>query len=229
MRALTRRFAKQRRTLALRFAMIARPTGRVWRPRCSLPSKNHIHSGQHKLQFRLGQLAHPYCQLGLVKSHNLRDIRHRFLGKSGRGFRKKNVTRRGRPLHVARQCNTDGSRDSTPVQSITLYDQYGAAKSRLRSAWFTKIRPPHLALRDRHHSLRSSVRRAARDANPSAGSFTSSRTRFIASVTLSGAWRATYSLSAHEYTSLRDRFARCARVSARSKMSSGMETAVFIP
>jgi hypothetical protein len=186
-----------------------------------LPSKNHIHSGQNKIQFRLGQLARSHSQLGLVESHNLRDVRHRFLGKPGRALRKKNVTRRRRPLHVAGQGNTDGSGDSTPVQSITLYDQYRSAKSWLRSARFTKIRPPHLSLGDRHHSLRSSVRRAARDANPSAGSFTSSRTRFIASVTLSGTWRATYSLSAHEYTSLRDRFARCARVSARSKMSLG--------
>ena len=205
-----------------------------WRPYGALfggglPSENHVHSGENKLQFRLGQLAHSHSQLALVESHNLRDVRHRFLGKSGRALTKKNVTWRRRPLHVARQGNTDRSRDSTPVQSITLYDQYRSAKSWLRSARFTKIRPPHLSLRDRHHSLRSSVRRAARDTNPSAGSFTSSRTRFIASVTLSGAWRATYSLSAREYTSLRDRFARCARVSARSKMSFGMETAVFIP
>lgn len=195
----------------------------------SSPSKNYVYSRQNELQLRLGELAHSHRQFRLVESHNLRNVRHRLLGKPGRGLGQKHIARRCCPLHVARQGNTDGSRNSTPVHSITLYDQYRSAKSWLRSAWIAEIRPPHLALRDRHHSLRSSVRRAARDASPSAGSFTSSRTRFIASVTLSGVWRATYSLSAHEYTSLRDRFARCARVSARSKMSSGMETAVFIP
>lgn len=193
------------------------------------PSKNYVYSGQHKLQFRLGQLAHSFSQLGPVESHNLRNVCRRLLGKSGRALRQKNIARRRRPLHVARQGNADHSRYATPVESIALNDQYRSTQSRLRSAQLAKVRPPHLALRDRHHSLRANLRRAARDANPSADSFTSSMIRSIASVTLSGAWRATYSLRARAYTSLRDRFARCARVSARSKMSSGMDTAVFIP
>ena len=58
---------------------------------------------------------------------------------------------------------------------------------------------------------------------------TSSHTRFIVSVISSCAWRATYSSSAAAYTSLRDRCSRRASCSARSKMSSGIDTAVFIP
>jgi len=42
----------------------------------------------------LGQLAHSFSQLGSVESHNLRDVCHRFPGKTGRGLRQKNVARR---------------------------------------------------------------------------------------------------------------------------------------
>ena len=57
----------------------------------------------------------------------------------------------------------------------------------------------------------------------------SPHTRFMASVTSSCAWRARYSSSAAVYTSLRDRRPCAASRSARAKMSSGMDTAVFIP
>ncbi len=64
---------------------------------------------------------------------------------------------------------------------------------------------------------------------PSHWSSTCPHTRFMASVTSSGAWRAAYSTSAALYTSLLDRRARRASRSIRLNTSSGIDTAVFIP
>lgn len=89
-----------------------------------------------------------------------------------------------------------------------------------------QIGPPDLTLRN-HHSLRSSTRRAADETKSSLGSANPAQTRFMASVTSSGACRATYSLTASVNNWLRDFLVRRASRSAPSNTSSGMEIAVF--
>ena len=59
-------------------------------------------------------------------------------------------------------------------------------------------------------TTRCAPERAALDTNPSTPSPTSAHARSIASVTWSGAWRATYSLRARLYSWLRDFFRRFA-------------------
>jgi hypothetical protein len=44
------------------------------------PTKNNVNPGKHELQFRLWQLAHTFSQFRLVECHDLRDVRHGFLG-----------------------------------------------------------------------------------------------------------------------------------------------------
>jgi hypothetical protein len=107
-------------------------------------------------------------------------------------------------------------------------DWPSVARSRTRG--HGQIRPPNFALRD-HHSVFSRMRLAAADTNGSgaASSPRSSQTLFIASVISSGEWRIKYSLRASLNRRLRDRLVRRARRSALLKISSGMDTAVFIP
>jgi len=69
-----------------------------------------------------------------------------------------------------------------------------ALESGPRTGGVWQLRPPDFTLRDLYHSLRSSTRRADPVTNGSgSGSPIRSRTRFMASVASSGAWRARYS------------------------------------
>src|SRR5208283_762898 len=90
------------------------------------------------------------------------------------------------------------------------------------------IRPPDFALGN-YHSLRSRTRRAAEETNSSFAASSSEQALFIASVTLSGVWRARYSLRASLKRRLRDLLVSRAKRSAPLNTSSGIETAVFIP
>jgi len=80
-----------------------------------------------------------------------------------------------------------------------------------------------------HHSLRPRTRCAAAAEKRSADGPKAEQARSIASVTSSGAWRATYSRSASLNNWLLDFLARSAKRSAAWNRSSGMDTAVFIP
>ncbi len=80
-----------------------------------------------------------------------------------------------------------------------------------------------------HHSMRSGGRRPAAARKALATPPTLSNTRFILSVDPSRPWHARYSSGAAAYMSPRDRRSCEARRSARSKMSSGIETVVFMP
>ena len=97
-----------------------------------------------------------------------------------------------------------------------------------RARRLRQLGPADVALGD-HHSVSASIRRPAAARKASSFPPISSHARFMASVTSSCARRSRYSLSAAAYTSLRVRLPCEASRSARSKMSSGMETAIFIP
>ena len=85
--------------------------------------------------------------------------------------------------------------DSAPVERIALHYDDGPSQAGSRATGLGKVGPPDLALGD-HHELRSRTRRAALDTNSSSPSPTSAQVRSMASVTWSGAWRATYSATA---------------------------------
>src|SRR5260370_29627244 len=89
-----------------------------------------------------------------------------------------------------------------------------------------QIRPPDFALGN-YHSPGSRTRRAAEETNSSFAAPSSEQALFIASVTLSGVWRARYSFRASLKRRLRDLLVLRARRSAPLKTSSGIETAVF--
>ncbi len=131
------------------------------------------------------------------------------------------------PAQIAGQGHADDGSQPAPVEGVALDDDYRPAKPRPGSRGLRQLNPADVTLGD-HHSARCRICLAAAVRKPSS-SPTSSQTRFIVSVTSSGAWRATYSSRAAAYTSLRDRRARLASRSARAKRSSGIETAVFIP
>ena len=82
-----------------------------------------------------------------------------------------------------------------------------------------------------YHWLRSRMRREAEARKWFSLSVSPAwaRARFMASVISSGEWRAKYSFRASLKRRLRERLVRLARRSALSKMSLGMDTAVFTP
>lgn len=100
-----------------------------------------------------------------------------------------NIPRRARPLQVTGDRDAHRGRYPTAVQTIALNHHDRSPKPRPCPTRFPQLCPPDLALGDGHHSLRSSVPRAPREANWSCASSISSRARFIVSVTRSGAWR----------------------------------------
>ena len=82
------------RAAGARFATLADAAAFQRRPRWSSqePSsspKDHIDSGQHQRQLRFGQLARSFGQLRFVERNDLRNVCHRFLGKSGGVSREK--------------------------------------------------------------------------------------------------------------------------------------------
>ncbi len=163
-----------------------------------------------------------------VQSADLRDVGDRVLRQSRQPLGQPDVAGGVSPAQIAGQGYADDCSYSTSVQGVALDDDYRPAKPWSRSRRFGQFSPADVALAD-HHSTRRRARCAAAARKASSCSPRESQTRSISSVTSSGAWRATYSSRAAAYTSLRDRPACRARSSARAKMSSGIETAVFIP
>jgi hypothetical protein len=157
----------------------------------------------------------------------LRDIRNRVFGESCETSSQGDISGCVGPSKVAGQRYAYDSANAAPVQGIPLYDHHRSSKSRTRSCGRRQIGPPYFSLRN-HHSLRSRIRRAARETNGSIACGSPAQTRSIASVTCSPACRATYSLTASLNNWLRDFLVRRARSSAPRNTSSGMETAVFI-
>jgi hypothetical protein len=197
-------------------------------PERDLSSKDHIDSGEQQFQLSARELAHALGEKTPVQGHNLRDVRHRVAREPSEAGRERDVPGRDRPSKVAGQRHAHGSRDPAPVQGIALHNHNWPSKSRTGPRRSGQIGPPDFTLRD-HHSLRSRIRRVADETNWSVGYPKSAHTRSMASVTSSGACRATYSLSASLNNWLRDFFVRRASRSAPWNTSSGIETAVFIP
>ena len=131
------------------------------------------------------------------------------------------------PLQVTGQWNADDRRDSAAIHRIALDDDDRPPEAGTRTTWVWNVCPPNIPLGD-HHSLCSKRRLAAAETKSSLAPPTSEQTRSNASVTYSGAWRATYSARARLYTSLRDLRMRSTSCSVASNTRSGMETAVFI-
>jgi len=197
------------------------------RARLELSAQHYVNAGQHKFQFACRQFSHALGQQRSIEGHNLRDVRHRVLGQARVGGRKQHVSGSICPAQIAGQRNTDDCGQVAPIQGVALHDDDRSSKTRARSRRRRKAGPPYIAARN-HHSACSRTRLLAAATKASLPFLTRSHTRFIASVTSSGAWRATYSLSASLYTWLRDLRARRASRSTSLKTSSGTETAVFI-
>ena len=197
------------------------------RRRIDLPPEDDVDTGEEQVDLGARNPTDGLFEQPSVHSNELRHVGHRVLGQIRHSRGEQYVARCVGPPKVGGQGHADDCGQPAPVQSVALYDDYRSAKPRPGPPGLRQINPTDVALSD-YHSARCSVRRATAVRKPSS-SPTSSQTRFIVSVTSSGACRATYSSRAAAYTSLRDRRPRLARRSARAKMSSGIETAVFIP
>ncbi len=203
------------------------PVTQTWNGRLDT-TENDIDAREHQINLGAWQFPDARSQQRFVQRHHLRHVRDRVFGELGDARSQGNVSWRVGPPKIAGERNADNGRNAASVQGVALDDNHGSPETWTRPSRSRDVSPPDLALRN-YHSVRSNTRRAAAPPNLSARSPALSQTRFIASVTSSGAWRATYSRSAALKTSLRDRRACLANRSARSKTSSGMDTAVFIP
>lgn len=179
-------------------------------------AKNHIDPGQNQLQLGVRQLPYAIFKKIPIQRHNLRNIRHRVFFKSGKPGRKLNIPRRVRPSQIAGKRHACHGSDPAAVQRVSLHNHHRTPKTRAGPGKSWHIGPPDLGLRD-HHSFRSKMRRAADETNPSLlslGCPNSAQALSMASVTSSGACRATYSRIASLKSWLRDFLVRRARRSA---------------
>ena len=204
-----------------------RPGGDAETPRNFLPSEDNVDTGEEKSDLRRRNPTCRRLEQPSVQSNDLRHVGDRVLGETRRSRGEQHVAGCFGPAQIAGQGHADDGSQPAPVQGVALDDNNRPAKPRTGSRGLGQLNPANVTLGD-HHSARCRIWLAAAVRKPSS-SPTSSQTRFIASVTSSGAWRATYSSRAAAYTSLRDRRARLASRSARAKRSSGIEIAVFIP
>lgn len=198
------------------------------RARLRLSAQHYVNAGQDKFQLARRQSSHAFGEQRLIKGHNLRDVRHRVLGQARVCTREQHVSGSICPVQIAGQRNTDDCGQVASIQGVTLHDDNRSSKTRARPRRRWKTGPPDIPARN-HHSACSKTRLLAAATKASFPSLIRSHTLSIASVISSGAWRATYSLSAALYTSLRDLRVRRASRSTSLKISSGTETAVFIP
>lgn len=164
----------------------------------------------------------------LVQRDDLGHVGNRILRQPRQFCGQCNISWRQCPFQIACQGNADHCCDAAVIESIRLDNGHGPSKPRTRTRWLGQIGPPYLTLGD-YHSLFSRTRRAADPTKLSSSPPISAQARFIASVILSGSCRARYSFKASLNKRLRDLFVFRARRSAPSKMSSGIDTAVFIP
>lgn len=193
-----------------------------------LPAQDDVEAGEQEVELRARELAGALRQDGLVERDHLRHVGDRVVGQARDARGQEGVARRVGPFEIAGERHAHNRGQPATVERIALHDHDRSPEAGPRSDRRRKLGPPDLALRD-HHSVLSRTSRPAAATKPSSSRPTSSQTRSMASVTSSGAWRATYSRRAALYTSLRDRPPRRASRSARSYTSSGIETAVFIP
>ena len=198
------------------------------KPPSVLTTKDGVDGIQQQIELDQRNPARAFLKKPPVKGNDLSRVRDRVLRQTRHRSGQQHVSRRVRPPKVASQRDTDRRGQSAPVQCIALDDNDRSANPRPRANRRRQLGPADVALGD-HHTVSVSTRLPAAARKASSFPPISPHTRFIASVTSSGVCRARYSSSAAAYTSLRDRRSCMASRSARSKMSSGMDTAVFIP
>ena len=194
----------------------------------SLSTENDVEAGEQQVNLRPRDPACTKIEQRAIEGDDLGHVRDRVSRQTRHSGRQQYVARRIRPPQIACERYADHRGQPASIQGVSLNDDHRPAKPGPRAGGWRQLGPADVTLGD-HHSTRSSTRRAAAERKASSYSPTSSHTRFIVSVISSFVWRATYSASAVAYTSLRERCSRRARHSARSKMSSGIDTAVFMP
>ena len=194
----------------------------------SLTAKNDIDAANDQFELVLGELPDLTGEQAAIESHDLRNVSHGILWQPRGSGGKQDIPRCLRPSKVAGQRNAHDGSDPASVESLPLDNDDRSSKARPRARWSRQVRPLSVALGD-YHSTRLSVRLAAAETAGSDRVSTSSHTRFIASVTASGSWRAIYSATASAYTWLLDFLRRRDKRSASAYILSGMEMAVFIP
>jgi hypothetical protein len=165
------------------------------RPACggSSSAEHHVDPAHHLGELLGGQLRHALREQDAIDGDDLGSIGHRILPEARGAGGKEDVPGRPGPRQIAGQRHTDHRGNPAAIEVIALHDHHRSAEAGPRAGGWGQTRPPHLALRDGYHSVRSRMRRAAAVTKGSGGSFNWSRTRFMASVTSSGACRERYS------------------------------------
>ena len=194
----------------------------------SLTAKNDIDAANDQFELVLGELPDLTGEQGAIESHDLRNVSHGILWQPRGSRGKQDVTWSVCPAEITGHRDADDGPDPASVEGVALDHDYGSPKAGSGTAWCRQVRPVDVALGN-YHSTRLRVRLAAAERAGSGRESTSPHTRFIASVTASGSWRARYSATASAYSRLRDFLWRRDRRSASVYSLSGMEIAVFIP
>ena len=196
--------------------------------RSRLTAKDNIDASENQFKLALGELSDFTGEEGTIESHDLRNVGNRILWKPRGSRGKQDVTWSVCPAEITGHRDADDGPDPASVEGVALDHDYGSPKAGSGTAWCRQVRPVDVALGN-YHSTRLRVRLAAAERAGSGRESTSPHTRFIASVTASGSWRARYSATASAYSRLRDFLWRRDRRSASVYSLSGMEIAVFIP
>ena len=194
----------------------------------SLTAKDNIDAGKNQVKLSFGQLSDLAAEQDTIESNDLRNVSNRVLWKACGSRGKQDVTWSVCPAEITGHRDADDGPDPASVEGVALDHDYGSPKAGSGTAWCRQVRPVDVALGN-YHSTRLRVRLAAAERAGSGRESTSPHTRFIASVTASGSWRARYSATASAYSRLRDFLWRRDRRSASVYSLSGMEIAVFIP
>jgi len=152
------------------------------------PRKQQVKLGPRELPDALGKQ-------GFVQGHDLGNVGDGVLGQAGELRGKLDISWRVRPADVAGERNAHDRCNLAAVQGVTLHNHDRASEARSGAGWLREFRPPDLALGN-YHALRSKMQRDAVETNESVGWPSLAQTRSMASVTWSGACRATYSVRA---------------------------------
>lgn len=194
----------------------------------SLPAKDDIDAAENQVKLSFGQLSDFAAKQNAIEANNLRNIGDRVFWKPRGSRGKQDIAGRIRPSEIAGQRHADNGSDPASVEGISLDYNHRPSKPRTGTGWRRQVRPVDVTLGD-YHSTRLRVRLATAEMAGSGRVSTASHTRFIASVTASGSWRARYSATASAYIWLRDFLRRRDRCSASVYSLSGIDMAVFIP
>ena len=158
-------------------------------------AEDDVYPRKHQLKLRPRELPRARGEEGLVQRHDLGDVGDGVLGQTCESWRKPHVSWRVRPAEVTGEWNAHDGRDPAAVQGVSLHNHDRPSESRSGAGWVRELGPPDLALGN-YQSLRSKMRRDAVETNESVGWPSLAQTRSMASVTRSGACRATYSARA---------------------------------